>query len=100
MKSTNINHSAIVLTCQGKQKYAGGFKWEYIDDESIKKIIYNSDKKLNLRKILQYDLNGDFIKEWESIASAERFYNVYEIGRVCQGKRNDVAGFKWKYKEN
>jgi hypothetical protein len=28
-RTTKINHSSIVLTCQHKRKTAGGFKWQY-----------------------------------------------------------------------
>ena len=30
-RKTNINHTNIILCCKGKRKYAGGFKWEYVE---------------------------------------------------------------------
>lgn len=51
------------------------------------------------KKVKQYDLNGNFIKEWQSMAEAARFYNVRSenIMRVCQKKRPTSCGFKWEY---
>lgn len=52
------------------------------------------------KKVLQYDLNGNFIKEWPSIAEASRFLKTsnQNIVKVCQGKRNKCAGYIWRYK--
>jgi group I intron endonuclease len=54
----------------------------------------------NFKPILQYDLNMNFIKEWNSIKSAseELKINSGHIGQVCMSKRNSIGGFKWKYK--
>ena len=52
--------------------------------------------------VLQYDKEGNFIKEWESQASAARYYGIYQgnINKVVVGKRQTCGGFIWKYKEN
>ena len=52
-------------------------------------------------KVIQLDLNGNFIKEWNSVSEA-----AYAIGGnrnshisdVCQGKRMSWHNYKWKYK--
>lgn len=51
------------------------------------------------KKVLQYDLTGNFIKEWNSISEASR----YVKGDVssCLNKRQKTAGgYIWKFKEN
>lgn len=55
-----------------------------------------------LRIILQFTLEGNFIKEWNSISKAGYTLNIRtgDICKVCSGKRNSAGGFKWKYKEN
>ena len=59
--------------------------------------------KKNSKKILQYDLNGNLIKEWNSIREA--YYNTkisrMGISRCCMGKphRITAGGYKWKYKD-
>lgn len=54
------------------------------------------------KPVLQYDLEGNFIKEWESGAAAAKFYNVdrTSLYRCCQGKFKKSAGFVWKYKQD
>jgi hypothetical protein len=57
----------------------------------------------NKRKpIFQYDLQGNFIKEWESATTAARTLNYQQsdINRNLTGKRNrkSAYGFIWRYK--
>lgn len=53
--------------------------------------------------ILQYDLKGNFIKEWSSIKEAETFYHPKKIEKnnicsCCLGKQKTAYGYIWKYK--
>lgn len=50
-------------------------------------------------KILQYDLNGLFIREWDSIQMAEKHLNITGISACCRGKCVSISGFIWKYFE-
>ena len=55
-----------------------------------------------LKPILQFDLNGNFIKEFYSIGSAKRELNVKNhsgIIRCCKNTQKFAHGFLWKYKE-
>lgn len=50
------------------------------------------------RKVLQYDIYGNFIRVWETITEAETSLKLtHKIHSVCQGKRKTCGGFKWKY---
>lgn len=51
------------------------------------------------KAVLQYGLDGTFIKEWPNAHSAERALNISGIGEVCKGKKKSAVGFLWKYKE-
>lgn len=55
------------------------------------------------KKILQYDLQDNFVKEWNSVKEAEMFYNGRQgsISRVLSTKdrHKTFRGFKWKYKD-
>ena len=57
--------------------------------------------KLQGKPVLQYSLDGKFLKEWSCGAEAARFYNVDKssLMRCCQGHFKKSAGFVWKYKE-
>lgn len=50
--------------------------------------------------ILQFSLDGKFIREWRSIsfASRELGINAPNISMCAKGKRPNAGGFKWKYK--
>ena len=49
--------------------------------------------------VLQYDLEGNFIKEWKSTAECGRNgFNQGAVAACCRGKRKTYKGFIWKYK--
>ena len=51
------------------------------------------------RKVIQYDLSGNFIKEWDNIFRARSELKLNKIWEVCNGKRNKCGNFIWRYKE-
>lgn len=55
----------------------------------------------NRKPIIQYDLQGNFIKEWAAIVEAGKFLNVHfsNISSACLGKRKSAYGFKWQFKK-
>lgn len=57
--------------------------------------------KLNHRsvKIMQFSLNGDFIKQWDCISDAMRFYNInsQSMYSCLKGKTKTAKGYIWKY---
>lgn len=52
------------------------------------------------KPILQYDKQGNFIKEWSSISEAGKELNIHysNIPACCKGKKKTVGGFIWRYK--
>lgn len=52
------------------------------------------------RPVLQYDLLGNFIKEWPSAAKVEEELGIdhSHISRCCSGSRHTAGGFVWRYK--
>ena len=53
----------------------------------------------NAKPILQFTLNGEFIRRWDCIidASKELGCSHGNISSCCNGKRNYCGGFIWKY---
>lgn len=53
--------------------------------------------------VLQFDLNMNFIKEWDSIRSAadQLHHSPSHIGNCCRGRKpyKTAGGFIWKYKD-
>lgn len=56
--------------------------------------------KQNRIKVMQYDKNGDFIKEWEYIGKIEKELGLSHssISACCKGKQKTCGGYKWEYK--
>ena len=84
--------------CSGENHYMFG---KHHSEETKKKI---SDKKKGIpnekcsKKILQFTLDDEFVREWQSIAECDRNgYNGANICYCCQGKRKSHKGFKWCY---
>ena len=61
----------------------------------------NKAKMSKSKPILQYDLNGNFIKEWFGIknASENLLIDKSNIGECCRNKRKTAGGYIWKFKE-
>lgn len=53
------------------------------------------------KPIIQYDLNGNFIKEWDSVTDASQILNLnYSAINNCVNNRLKTSGgFVWKHKE-
>jgi len=52
--------------------------------------------------VLQYDKDGNFIREWNSIVEASKNLNLFQqnISTCCRGKSNICGGFIWRYKNS
>jgi hypothetical protein len=49
--------------------------------------------------IIQYDLDGNYIKDWDGIVDAAKQYGYStNILRCCKGMNKQAYGFIWKYK--
>ena len=51
------------------------------------------------KKVYQYSLNGDFIKEWDCLREIGRVLNknYNTIGDTCRGTTKTAYGFQWSY---
>lgn len=83
---------------ENKKNVSLFFKGRKQSKETIhKKQIYfksNFGKPVN-----QYDLNGNFIKRWESINDAEKELNLNHSGitKICKGRGKTYHKFIWEY---
>ena len=53
------------------------------------------------KPLLQYSIDGVFIKEWENAEQVKRElgFCAENIRNVCNGRRKKANGYVWKYKE-
>ena len=86
-----IKKSKIDTYLQGNRKY--------IENN----IILKYKNKSSLRKgksIIQYDENWNYIKEWKSIATAQRELKITGISQFLHNRSNYVGKEKYKFKYN
>ena len=104
IKYPDINSNSLSKCLNPKYKIwnAYGYIWKKDEvltqeelDISIKKINYlNRDKT-----IIQYDLEGNFIKEWKSMKQIYKVLNL-QVSKCVYGKVSNTIGFIWKYKKD
>lgn len=73
---------------------------EYTTDSENSQHAVDMGLKVNrTRKVNQLDLNGNYIKTFDSIKEAGEECDTYpsSISNVCAGRRKEVAGFTWEY---
>lgn len=60
---------------------------------------YNANYGSRVTQIIQYDLENNFIKIWDSMRLAGDTLNISvpHICDCCKGKRKSAGGFKWQY---
>ena len=76
---------------KGKLAYNKGVP---MSEEQKKKM--RNDKRS--KKVLQFTLNGELIREWSSLHECERNgFDHGAVGRCCNGKQKSAYGFKWCY---
>lgn len=53
------------------------------------------------RSVVQYDLNDNYIKTWDSFADIKRElgFHIQNIWKCCKNRRTQAHGYVWKYKE-
>lgn len=53
------------------------------------------------KPVLQFDLQGNFLREWPSTAKVEEETGMdhSNISKCCSGNRSSAGGFVWRFKE-
>jgi predicted DNA-binding protein YlxM (UPF0122 family) len=62
--------------------------------------IWKTQMSKTRKSILQYDLNGDFIKEWISLGEVKSMgINPSNVANCCRGISKTCNGYIWRYKD-
>ena len=94
----------VILTKERNDKISQSKKGQYHTEETKLKIKNNKLGKPTLKQkpVLQYDLEGNFIREWEKIKYAcealDKINNTSSITSCCKGRQKTAFGYVWKYK--
>lgn len=96
--------------CSKGGKIGGKIGWKILNEKLTfeqrskgGKISGKSQSKIEKQSIpiLQFSKDGTFIKEWPSLAEAQRQLVIAKqsIGACCKGKNKTAGGFIWRYKD-
>lgn len=66
-------------------------------DTRIERVAEKTTNGKCSKPVLQYTLEGNFIKEWKSVAECRR-NGFRHVDDVCRGERKSCGGYIWKYK--
>lgn len=110
----SMSNKGKIISEETRIKMSINNKGKKLSDETKKKIGLASlgrkqtkeslEKRENSRKktpIIQMDMEGNFIREWNSAADIARAFNKINgshITACCKNKRNFAFDYKWKYK--
>lgn len=77
-------------------------EWKNNISKALKKVIQPKGVKSHrAKKVLQFTLDGEFVKEWEIIKEAEFYYNknknAKNIVACCNNRQHTAYGFIWKH---
>lgn len=87
-QSTNISRSC-KLGYKSNGKY---FSYEFSTSFTNKK------ENIKCKKVYQYSLNGEYIREFNSYLEAQKYIGKYGLGDALRAGRN-FAGFQWKFEK-
>ena len=78
-------------------------EWKRKMSEIQKNVVFSPERCRNIsigrkKPILQYSLQGEFVKEWES-AKDVPFARQNALVQCLKGRSKTCAGFQWKYKD-
>jgi len=75
-----------------------GKKWKPGQREKVLHALSKNPKGFNKKRVAQFSIKGELIKEFSSVKEAEdQFGARSNIHAVCKGKREKAFGFIWRY---
>ena len=96
-KLLNLSNGRISSCCRGIGKTANGYIWRFKNNPLQNNFKLNPHKSGKVT--LQFDLQGNFIKEYKSASEAIRQTGIKGILQNLSGKYKTTGGFIFKYKK-
>lgn len=93
----SFDSSSILKVCKGKLLTFKNYLWSYIKSDKLPAHIDPRGIKL-----LQYDFNGNFIREWLSAHEVQRELNINHANvlKVTKNISQKIGGYYWREKIN
>lgn len=97
-RCTGYLSSNISACCNGKTQQSNGFLWSF-DKNYIGKV----ERRKDCKNVYQYDLDGNLIKKWNSLADIEDElgYSRINISHCCLEYKHvpSAYGYIWSYEQ-
>ncbi|WP_277486703.1 NUMOD1 domain-containing DNA-binding protein [Catalinimonas alkaloidigena] len=95
-RQLNLFSNQVTQVCKGKFAHTGGFIFRYKKKYAKNKI---APAKGRGKKILQYDLNGNLLREWPNPYQVKKELKIHDTSvlRCCKGEQKTSYGFVWKF---
>lgn len=96
-RQTGFGKSGIVSCCKSRSETSFGYVWRRTDFGPV--VPDGNFGRERKKPVDQFDLAGNFIKEFESVAEAARQTGIYEssIAKVCKGTQKVAHGFVFQF---
>lgn len=98
--SINISPTTIIDVINHKYCTAGGYIWMKLSEYNNLDInLYLSNINIKKKSIVQFSLDGKFIKIWDSLSEAIKSTGAKNISKVASSKKGTSGGFMWRYED-
>ena len=105
-ETLGLQESNLSKAINGERRLCGDYIWttykDYIYYRETEQKPTLKGKITRAKPIEQYDLNGNYIRDFNSITEAllslGKKINDSHISQVCKGQRKNAYGYIWKYK--
>ena len=87
----------VIRSEEYRQKQRIAQSGKKLAEDTKQRISENSARRQGA--VLQFDKNGEFIREWDCMTAAMKALHTNHIPDVCRGRRKTAGGFIWKLKE-
>lgn len=95
-KKRSLSHKKnLSLSLKGRTSPNKGKKF----GEEHKKNLSNAHNHQK-KRVVQFTLNGELVKIWDSVSSVKKTLKNNHISECCLGKVKTAAGYVWKYYED
>tara|TARA_R110002050_G_scaffold292859_1_gene448639 strand:- start:430 stop:1101 length:672 start_codon:yes stop_codon:yes gene_type:complete len=80
------------------RKAKGNFKKTKEQKDKISKILIGRKMPWRTKPIIQYTMDGEFVREWNSNTEIIKSKKYGDVSAVCNNKQKSAYGFLWKHK--
>ncbi|MDD3323452.1 MAG: NUMOD1 domain-containing DNA-binding protein [Paludibacter sp.] len=101
-KCEDITPGAIHGCLSGKNKMCAGYIWKRSEDGLPTRDEIELSNHVNVdrwKPVIQYKIDGDFVREYPSVSEAKRVSGVNCISECLSGRKKTSGGYIWRYKD-